>query len=52
MSNFLSYVQHMFPGGAESFVGGLRPFAPPGYGPAFTILMCFTEYYFQFLLFY
>jgi len=26
-----SYVQHIFPGGAKSFVGGASP--PPGYGP-------------------
>jgi len=27
----LNHVQHIFPGGAKIFLGGIRP--PPGYGP-------------------
>jgi len=37
MSNaFKLYVQHIFPGEGENFLGVLSSPAPPGYGPGFN----------------
>ena len=32
-----NYVQHIFPGRAKIFLGGLRPPRSPGYGPVHTV---------------